>query len=228
MNFFILSLFPQIFDPVTSFSILKRAKDKKVIKIIPINIRDFAKDKHKITDLPPYGGGAGMILKPEPIFSAVEYVINKYKLEKDSLEIILLSASGKPFTQERALSLSFLKNIILICGHYEGVDERVAKYLTTQELSIGNYIVSGGEYPALILVDAISRLIPNVLENKESLKTESFQNGVVEYPQYTRPEVYNRKKVPSILLSGNHEEIEKWRIKESKRKTNYSCDTTSL
>jgi len=221
IRFFVLSLFPQIFEPATNFSILKRAQDRNLIKIFPINIRDFAKGKHKITDLPPYGGGAGMVLKPEPIFCAVEHILNKYKINKKNLEIVLLSAAGKLFDQKLAYNLVLKKNIILICGHYEGVDERVAKNLATQEISVGNYVVSGGEYPALILIDAVTRLAANVLKNQESLKTESFQNqeNLVEYPQFTRPKTYKNHKVPNTLLSGNHKQIEEWRTKKSAEKT---------
>ncbi|MBU1016634.1 MAG: tRNA (guanosine(37)-N1)-methyltransferase TrmD [Patescibacteria group bacterium] len=220
MRFFILTLFPHIIENAVDFSILKRAKDKKLIEVIPINIRDFAQDKHKTTDMPPYGGGAGMVLKPEPLFLAVKHVLNTYRLAKKSSEIILLSAGGKLFNQEMAKELANKKDLILMAGHYEGVDERVAEYLATREISIGNYVLSGGEYPALVLLDTVSRLLPEVLENEESLKTESFQEkDVVEYPQYTRPEIYEGLKVPKVLLSGNHKEIELWRKSESERKT---------
>jgi len=221
MRFFILTLFPQIILDATNFSILKRAKEKNLIEIIAIDIRKFAKDKHRITDLPPYGGGAGMVLKPEPIFLAVQNIFDTYNITKEETEILLLSAGGKLFNQEKAKELSNNENIILIAGHYEGIDERVAENLATQEISIGNYVLSGGEYPALIIIDTIARLIPNVLENEESLKTESFHsNRSVEYPQYTRPENYNGLEVPKILLSGNHKKIEEWRKEESRKKTN--------
>ena len=220
MRVFILTLFPQIIAQATSFSILKRAQEKSVLDIIPINIRDFTKDRHKITDLPPYGGGAGMVLKPEPIFLAVEHILKSCEITKENCEIILLSAGGKVFNQEMAQSLALKKNLILIAGHYEGVDERVAQNLATQEISIGNYVLSGGEYPALVLTDAIARLVPNVLENESSLKSESFQNkNLVEYPQYTRPQDYKGLKAPKVLLSGNHKEIEQWRKRESEKKT---------
>ena len=219
MNFFILSLFPELIESSTDFSILKRAKEKEIIKVIPINIRDFAANKHKTTDLPPYGGGAGMVLKPEPIFAAVKEIFRKYKLNKENTKTILLSASGELFTQEEAMKLAKIQNIILICGHYEGVDERVAKYLSDKELSIGNYVLSGGEYPALVITDAVSRLIPNVLENESSKNEESFSSNLLEYPQYTRPKDFKGKKVPEILLSGDHNKIISWRKKESIKKT---------
>ena len=219
MNFFILSLFPEFVENATNFSILKRAKEKEIIKVIPVNIRDFATNKHKTTDLPPYGGGAGMVLKPEPIFAAVYEIYRKYKLNKKSTKTILLSASGELFTQKTAKKLTKVQNIVLICGHYEGVDERVSKFLADEEISIGSYILSGGEYPALIIIDSISRLLPNVLENKNSKDEESFNRNILEYPQYTRPENFEGKRVPKILLSGNHEKIKKWRKENSIKKT---------
>lgn len=219
MNFYVLSLFPEFIDNSTSFSILKRAKEKGIIKLLSFHIRSFAKNKHKTTDLPPYGGGAGMVLKPEPIFSAVRKIQREYKLNKKNAKIILLSASGKLFTQEAANKLSKIKNIILICGHYEGVDERVSNFLCDEEISIGNYVLSGGEYPALVMIDSISRLLPNVLENKNSKEEESFSSNLLEYPQYTRPENFEGKKVPKVLLSGNHEEINRYRKQKSIEKT---------
>lgn len=223
MRFDILTIFPEAFDSYFNVSIVKRAQNKNKVKIKIHNLRDFASDKHKTVDGKPYGGGAGMVMKIEPIFKALKK-INQKKTKRR--KVVLLTPRGKNFTQKMAESLSKLDRIIFICGHYEGVDERVDK-LVDEKISIGNYVLSGGELPAMIIVDAISRLIPGVLGNKESLKEESFdypapniksQTPILEYPQYTRPMLFSPKKgvnwkVPRILASGNHKEIKKWRDK---------------
>lgn len=225
MKFHILTLFPNLIQPYFEDSILKRAIKKDIIKINLINIRDFAKDSHKTVDDKPYGGGPGMILKIEPIFYAISSILGKnfYKnlsnLKRQGKYIILLSAKGNEFSQKKAKEFSKLKELVIICGRYEGVDERVKENLVHEEISIGKYILSGGELPALVIIEATSRLIKGVLGNVESLKYESFSGKIKkEYPQYTRPEVFVPEagiywKVPKILLSGDHKKIEKWREK---------------
>lgn len=218
MRFDIISIFPKAFDCYFNESIIKRAQKKGLIKINIHNLRDYTVDKHKTVDDKPYGGGPGMIFKIEPIYKAVNDLKRKAKNEKR--KIILLSAKGKKFDQQMAKRMAKLERLILICGRYEGIDERVAKCIADEEVSVGEYILTGGEIPAMIIVDAVSRLLPGVLGKKESLSQESFfQKGYLEYPQYTRPENFKGWKVPKVLLSGDHKKIEEWRIKNSKRKT---------
>ena len=233
MIFHIITIFPHIFDSYLNESIIKRAQERKLVKINIHNLRDYTNDKHKTVDDNPYGGGFGMVLKAEPIYKAVKYIKQNKRLSKKS-KIILLSAKGKKFNQKITQALSQLNQLVLICGRYEGVDERVAKYVADEEVSIGDYILTGGELPAMIIVDAITRLIPGTI-TKGSLEEESFsfrKNGTKnklkienyklkilrEYPHYTRPEsvIINGKerKVPKILLSGNHKKIEEWRKKK--------------
>jgi len=229
MIFHIITIFPHIFDSYFQESILKRAQEKGLIKIIIHNLRDFAKDKRRTVDDRPYGGGSGMVLMVEPIYKAVKFINSKFQTPNSKQKIILLSVKGKKFNQEMANKFSKLDQLILICGRYEGVDERVAKYIADEEISIGDYILTGGELPAMIIVDAVTRLIPGAI-SKESLKEESFSfkkedtenksKLLYEYPQYTRPEsiVINGKvrRVPRVLLSGNHKKIEEWRKKHIK------------
>jgi tRNA (guanine37-N1)-methyltransferase len=224
--FNVITIFPGIFDSYFNESIIKRALDKKIIDINVVNLRDFANDKHKTVDDTPFGGGAGMVLKVEPIYDCV----NAIKTQNANLKkrIILFSAKGKRYTQEDAVRLLTYDNLIFICGRYEGVDERVVQNIADEEISIGDYVLTGGEIPAMILVDSISRLIPGVLGNEESLKEEShnpiqttnykLQTTNLEYPQYTRPENFNDWKVPDVLLSGNHKEIENWRRNNAKNR----------
>ena len=222
MIFDILTIFPRIFDSYFGESILKRAQKQNQIKINTIDIRDFTHDARKTVDDTPYGGGAGMIMKIEPIFEALED--NRKKIgEKEKVRTILFSAKGKIFTQKDAERLADYDRLVMICGRYEGVDERVKENLVDEEISIGNYVLTGGEIPAMLVVDAVSRLIPGVLGNADSLKEESFSEiNLVEYPQYTKPEEFSAKggsasggdiiwKVPEILISGHHERIKKWR-----------------
>ena len=237
MRFDIITIFPKIFNSYFSESILKRAQKNKLINIKIHNLRDYTKDKHRTVDDTPYGGGAGMVLKIEPIWRCVQSLSSKFKVPSPRLirlgrkssksRIILFSAKGKKYTQKDARRLAKYNNLILICGRYEGVDERVAKYIADEEISIGDYVLTGGEIPAMILVDSITRLIPGVLGNPKSLDEESFtqkiqnpkskiQNLILEYAQYTKPEKYKNWKVPPILLSGNHEKIKKWREKNEK------------
>ena len=212
-----MTLFPRIFNGPLTESIIKRAVKRGLVKIKIHNLRDFTKDRHRTCDDRPFGGGPGMVMKPDPIFEAVEYVkkLNKVKRPR----IILLSPQGQKLNQELLKKFSRRKYLIIICGHYEGVDERVRKYLITDEVSIGDYITTGGELPATVLIDSVIRLIPGVLGNKNSSILESFQNSLLEYPQYTRPAVYRKMKVPAELLSGNHAVIARWRHNEAIKKT---------
>ena len=211
MHFDIFTLFPGMFEGPFSESILKRAQEKGLLSIDLHNIRDVTTDRHHIVDDYPYGGGAGMVMKPEPIFNAVESV---YK----GGPIILLTPQGRLFNQEIARSLAQEPRVTLICGHYEGVDERVREHLVTAELSIGDYVLTGGELAAMVVVDAVSRLIPGVLA-ADSTGEESHSNNLLEYPHYTRPPEFRGWRVPDILLSGHHEQIARWRRKESLRRT---------
>lgn len=201
-----------MFDCYFKESIIKRAVSKKLIKINIYNFRDFAKGRHKTVDDRPYGGGPGMILKVEPIYLCLESIKKKKKSK-----VILLNPQGKTFDQEMAKRLSKLNQVILICGRYEGFDERVKKFVD-QEISIGNYVLTGGELPAMIIVDAVTRLVPGVLGKAQSLLEETFcKKGYVEYPQYTRPEVFRGLTVPKVLLSGDHQKIKEWRNKARKK-----------
>jgi tRNA (guanine37-N1)-methyltransferase len=211
MHFDIFTLFPNMFEGPFSESILKRAQEKGLLSIDLHNIRDVTTDRHHIVDDYPYGGGAGMVMKPEPIFTAVESV---YK----GGPIILLTPQGRLFNQEIARELAQEPRVTLICGHYEGVDERVREHLVTDELSIGDYVLTGGELAAMVVVDAVSRLIPGVLASG-STEEESHSNNLLEYPQYTRPPEFRGWRIPDILLSGHHEQIARWRRKESLRRT---------
>jgi len=217
MRIDVLTIFPKMFAPILSESIIKRAQNKGILKIYVHNLRDFSKDKHRKVDDRPFGGGPGMVFCPQPIFDAVKFIRLKARL-KESL-VILLSPQGRTLKQHIAQRLSRRKHIIMICGHYEGIDERVRKYLVDEEISIGDYILTGGELPAMVLIDSICRLIPGVLGHRESPANESFCNDLLEYPQYTRPADFRGMKVPKILLSGNHQKIAEWRLAASKRIT---------
>lgn len=208
MIFDIITIFPKIFDSYFKESIIKRAQKKKLIKINIYNLRDYTTDKHKTVDDKPYGGGPGMVMMVEPIFKAVS-ALKKSKIQNPKSKIILFSAKGKKFDQKMAKRFSKLDRLILICGRYEGVDERIAKYIVDEEVSIGDYILTGGEVPAMIVVDAVSRFILGVLGKEESLETIKGS-----YPVYTRPEDFKGYKVPKVLLSGNHKKIEEWRKKK--------------
>ncbi len=212
LQFDILTIFPAIFDSYFKESIIKRALEKKLIKINIHNFRDFAKDKHKTVDDRPYGGGPGMILKVEPIYRCLANIKRKKKSK-----IVLLTPKGKTFNQKIASTLSKLNQLILICGRYEGFDERVRK-LVDQEISIGDYVLTGGELPAMVIVDAVARLVPGIIE-AESLAEETFyKKGYIEYPQYTRPEVFKNLRVPKVLLSGDHKKIREWRKRYERKK----------
>ena len=223
MRFDIFTLFPAMFDGPFADSILKRAQDAGLLEIVTHNIRDYADGKHKITDDMAYGGGGGMVMKPEPIFRAVESVLRIGDeghpiTQSPPHPIILMSASGRTFTHEVAVELSKHSRIALVCGHYEGVDERVREHLCTDEISIGNYVLTGGELPAMVIVDAVSRLVSGVLPPGVP-EEESHASGLLEYPHYTRPADFRGWKVPDVLLSGNHAEIAKWRKQQAERRT---------
>jgi len=214
----ILTIFPDMFKGPFSESILKRAQEKNLIKIKLIDLRDFALDKHKTVDDYSYGGGPGMVLKPQPIWDAVETIRKNSRLYLP-LKIVITSAQGKIFNQKMAKELSEEKRLLIICGRYEGIDERIPKLLNAEEVSIGNFVVSGGELPAMLMVDVISRMIPGVLGKEESMINDSFYYEYLDYPHYTRPDDFQGLKVPKILLSGNHEKIEKWRKKQALLRT---------
>lgn len=219
MHIDILTLFPEMFQSPFSFSILKRAIDHGLVSINIHNIRDYTHDKHHTVDDYAYGGGAGMILKPEPIFEAVESIKSNIKPEIGVLPVILLTPQGRLFSQQIAQELSTHGHLILICGRYEGVDERVREHLVTDEISIGDYVLSGGELAAMVVVDAVVRLLPGVLGSEASLVDDSHVDGLLEYPQYTRPVEYRGWSVPEVLLSGNHAQIAKWRREQSTQRT---------
>jgi len=211
----ILSLFPKMFEEPFNTGIFQRAVANGLVEVNTHNIRDYSHDKHHIVDDYPYGGGAGMIMKPEPIFEVVEQIKKETANKKTDLSIILLSPQGRLFCQAIARELSQYSHLILICGHYEGIDERVHQHLATDEISIGDYVLSGGEPATMVVVDAIVRLLPGVLGSEDSLKDDSHTDGLLEYPQYTRPAVFREWPVPDVLLSGNHAQIAKWRREQA-------------
>ncbi|MFH1397698.1 MAG: tRNA (guanosine(37)-N1)-methyltransferase TrmD [Candidatus Omnitrophota bacterium] len=219
MRIDIITIFPKMFSAVLNESIIKRAQEKNKVKIYTHDLRDYTIDKHRKVDDRPFGGGSGMVLQPEPIFRAV----NKIRLKSQDLKVksrvILLTPQGQKLVQVKAKKLLKYKQIILICGHYEGVDERVRQALADEEISIGDYVLTGGEIPAMVLVDCLVRLIPGVLGDKNSLNFESFEGNLLEYPQYTRPADFRGMGVPEILLSGNHKKIAAWRKQEALKKT---------
>lgn len=215
MRFDILSIFPEMFESFFGCSLLKKARDKGLIRIEAHNIRDWATDKHRMTDDYPYGGGAGMVMKVEPIARALEAI----GAVTGACTRVLLTPQGETFSQGIAEELARSGRIVLICGHYEGVDERVRENLADREISVGDYILTGGEAAAMVVVDAVARLVPGVLGNDESARHESFAGGLLESPQYTRPEDFEGWKVPEVLLSGHHREIEDWRRREALRRT---------
>jgi tRNA (guanine37-N1)-methyltransferase len=216
MHFDILSLFPGMFAGAFQESIIKRAGEAGLVTIALHNIRDYAAGRHKITDDTPYGGGGGMIMKPEPIFAAVEAVLAE---SRESVPILLLTPKGRLFNHAVARDLARHPRLLLICGRYEGVDERVHQHLATDEISIGDYVLSGGEIAAMVIVDAVTRLIPGVLGDPSATFEDSHAEGLLEYPHYTRPPVFRGHAVPDVLLSGHHAEITRWRRKQALRRT---------
>ena len=219
MRIDILTIFPQMFEFQFNIGIFKRAIDGGLVTINPVNIRDYTHDKHHTTDDYPYGGGAGMVMKPEPIFEAVEAIKEGLVDKNIDLPVVLLSPQGRLFTHEVARELAQHYHIVLICGHYEGVDERVAEHLATDVISIGDYVLTGGELPAMVVADAVLRLVPGVLGSEASTLEDSHADGLLEYPQYTRPADFRGWKVPEILLSGNHAQIAKWRREQIIKRT---------
>ena len=232
MRIDIITIFAKMFEPVLNESIIKRAQNKGKVKIFVHNLRDYSPDKHRKVDDRPFGGGSGMVMRPEPIFNAVEHIKSQssatmrggpanlfggHKLTKS--QVILLCPQGKRLDQKIATRLAKHKHLLLICGHYEGVDERVRQELVDEEISIGDYVLTGGELPAMVLIDALIRLIPGVLGDKNSLNFESFAGNLLEYPHYTRPANFKDMRVPQILLSGDHKKIEVWRRKEALKRT---------
>ena len=211
MKFDVLTLFPESFEPIKQ-SILGRALEKNLISLNLINIRDFSKDKHKKVDDTPYGGGAGMVMRPDVVYDAYK------SIGDENAKVIYMSPQGKQLNQEKIKELSKQEHLILLCGHYEGIDQRVIDEIVDEEISIGDYVLTGGELPAMVLIDSVSRYIDGVLNN-ESIKEESFSNNLLEYPQYTRPETFLDKKVPEVLLSGHHENIRKWREEQALKNT---------
>ncbi|MBM4448993.1 MAG: tRNA (guanosine(37)-N1)-methyltransferase TrmD [Chloroflexi bacterium] len=221
MRIDVLTIFPQMFDVPFSFGIFKRAIDRNLVKINVHNIRDYTHDKHHTVDDYPYGGGPGMVLKPGPVFDAVAAVQDQIVKESGGVEppVILLTPQGRLFNQQIATELSGHSHLVLICGHYEGIDERVVEHLVTDEISIGDYVLTGGELPALVVIDAVLRLLPGVLGSEDSAQEDSHVHGLLEYPQYTRPADFQGWPVPEVLLSGNHAQIARWRREQIVRRT---------
>jgi tRNA (guanine37-N1)-methyltransferase len=228
MQFDVFTLLPEVFPSYLETSILKRARDRGLIDVRVHNIRDYTHDKHHVTDDTPYGGGGGMVMKPEPVFEALETVLGLIPGEESSqtppapasnIPIILLTPQGRVFNQNIAKELSTYPHIALLCGRYEGIDERIREHLVTDEISIGDYVLTGGEIPALILIDAISRLLPNVLGDPTGAEDDSHAMGLLEYPHYTRPPEFRGWKAPDVLLSGDHAKIDKWRRQQALERT---------
>ncbi len=221
MNFHVLTLFPEMILQGLNTSITGRAIDKGLISVNTVNIRDFSEDKHKRVDDYPYGGGAGMVMQAEPIYKAYGYLAEHIKLSKEDShsyqkpKVIYVTPQGSIFNQSMAQEFAKEEDLIFLCGHYEGIDERVLDLIVTDYVSIGDYVLTGGELPAMVMIDAISRLIPGVLNNDVSSEFESFQDSLLEYPQYTRPETFLGQKVPEVLLTGHHANIEAWRRQQS-------------
>ena len=218
MRFHVMTLFPDMVSGGLRTSITGRAIENHIFELNIVNIRDYSKDKHKHVDDYPYGGGAGMVMQPGPVYDCYQDIVKD--MEKKP-RVIYMTPQGKVFSQAIAEELSKEEELIFLCGHYEGIDERVLEEIVTDELSIGDYVLTGGELPAMVMIDSISRLIPGVLNNDDSAEYESFQDGLLEYPQYTRPETFMDKKVPAVLLSGHHGNIEKWRREQSLKRTLY-------
>ena len=212
----VITIFPEIFNNIIEFGVIKEAFNSNLCQLNVYNLRDFALDKHKKVDGRPYGGGPGMVMFAQPIYDAVMFIKEKNDISNIGKQaVIMLSPKGERLTQDKLKRLSKLSNIVLICGRYEGVDERVKKLVVDEELSIGDYVLTGGEIPAMVVIDGVVRLLPGVVGKPESLSYESFENNLLDYPQYTRPPVFRDLKVPEVLLSGNHENIKKWREKKS-------------
>src|SRR5688572_22166719 len=221
MQFEVFTLLPEVFPPYLQSSILQRARQRGLIDVRVHNIRDYTHDRHHTTDDTPYGGGGGMVMKPEPVFEAVESVlgISSGQAQPTPIPVILLTPQGRVFTQRVAEELAPHERIALLCGRYEGVDERIREHLVTDEISVGDYVLTGGELPALIVIDAVSRLIPGVLGDPTGAEDDSHSMGLLEYPHYTKPSEFRGWKVPEVLLSGDHGKIEKWRREQALQRT---------
>ncbi|OXM15966.1 tRNA (guanosine(37)-N1)-methyltransferase TrmD [Paenibacillus herberti] len=228
MRIDVLTLFPEMFDGVFGASILGKARDKGIVSLNAVNFREYANNKHNTVDDYPYGGGGGMVLKAEPVFSAVEDLLRADgQLDEQpdrtaaakAPRIILMCPQGQPFTQRKAEELAAEDRLIFICGHYEGYDERIREHLVTDELSIGDYVLTGGELPAMVMIDSVVRLLPGVLGNESSAVTDSYSTGLLEYPHYTRPASFRGMEVPEVLLSGHHSRIDQWRREQSMLRT---------
>jgi len=217
MLFQVLTTFPEMIEAVVGESILGRARQKGMIEVQAVNLRDFTADKHRTTDDAPFGGGPGMVMKPEPVFKAVESLVARARGGRP--RVLLMTPQGRRFDQPMAAQLARESHLIIICGRYEGVDERIREHLVTDEISVGDYVLTGGELAALIVIDAVARLVPGVLGDASSAENESFSSGLLEYPQYTRPAEFRGYKVPEVLLSGNHEQIRKWRREQALERT---------
>ena len=222
MNFYVMTLFPEMIEQGLNTSIIGRAMEKELLSIQAVNIRDYTLDKHKRVDDYPYGGGAGMLMAVEPVVRTYEAIREDIQKKTGSTErprVVYVTPWGKPFHQEMAKEFAKEENLVFLCGHYEGIDERALEEVATDFVSIGDYVLTGGELPAMVMIDAISRLLPGVLNNKDSAEYESFAGNLLEHPQYTRPEVYNGRKVPEVLLSGHHAKIEEWKKEQSLLRT---------
>lgn len=213
----IITIFPEFIEAGVGFSIMKRAQEKSALEVGVHNLRDYTHDRHRSTDDAPFGPGAGMVMKPEPVFEAVETIRGEHGSSES--KVLLMTPQGRTFSQEIARDLSGESHLIILCGHYEGVDERIREHLVDMEISIGDYVLTGGELPALVVLDAVIRLLPGVLGAEESAVEESFSEGLLEYPHYTRPSEFRGWQVPDVLLSGHHAEIAKWRRIQSLKRT---------
>ena len=216
MKIDIVTIFPDMVEAALAPGVVGRARQAGVLDIVVHNLRDFTTDKHRVVDDVPFGGGPGMVLKPEPMFAAVD-AIGERRGAPDA--VLLMSPAGKPFTQQDARRFAALEHVVVLCGRYEGIDERVREHVATEEISIGDYVLSGGELPALVIVDAVSRLVPGVVGDDQSVEADSFTRGLLDYPHYTRPAEYRGHRVPEVLTSGHHAEIRNWRRREALRRT---------
>lgn len=216
MKFDVLTLFPEMFQGFLSSSIMKRAIERNKVSVSVVDIREYSTDKHRTVDDAPYGGGGGMVLKPEPLFHAVEDITQG---DTEPPHVVMMSPQGKPLTQKKVESLARHPRLVLMCGHYEGFDERIREHLVDEEVSVGDYVLTGGELPAMVVMDSVIRLVPGVLGNESSAVQDSFATGLLEYPHYTRPAEFRGWTVPDVLLSGNHAQIDRWRRRESLKRT---------